>query len=61
MYKRQELLIPNEAINEAVKNEASAEEVNRIAKENKMRTLSHAARAYVTRGDTSIEEINRVL
>jgi type IV pilus assembly protein PilB len=56
-----ELLIPNEAINEAVKNEASAEEVSRIAKGNKMRMLEDAARSYVTQGLTSIEEINRVL
>ena len=56
-----ELLIPNEAINEAVKNEASAEEVSRIAKGNKMRMLEDAARTYVTQGITSIEEINRVL
>ena len=56
-----ELLIPNEAINEAVKNEASAEEVSRIAKGNKMRMLEDAARTYVTQGLTSIEEINRVL
>ena len=56
-----ELLIPNEAINEAVKNEASAEEVSRIAKGNKMRMLIDAARTYVTNGLTSVEEINRVL
>ena len=56
-----ELLIPNEAINEAVKNEASAEEVSRIAKDNKMRMLIDAARTYVTNGLTSVEEINRVL
>ena len=56
-----ELLIPNEAINEAVKNEASAEEVGRIAAENKMKTLQQAALNYVLRGDTSVEEINRVL
>ena len=56
-----ELLIPNEEINEAVKNEASAEEVSRIAKGNKMRMLEDAARTYVTQGLTSIEEINRVL
>jgi len=56
-----ELLIPNEAINEAVKNEASAEEVSRIAKDNKMRMLEDAARTYVTQGLTSVEEINRVL
>ena len=56
-----ELLIPNEAINEAVKNEASAEEVNRIASENKMKTLQQAALTYVVRGDTSVEEISRVL
>ena len=56
-----ELLIPNEAINEAVKNEASAEEVSRIAKGNKMRMLEDAARTYVTNGLTSVEEINRVL
>ena len=56
-----ELLIPNEAINEAVKNEASAEEVSRIAQDNKMRMLEDTARSYVTKGETSIEEINRVL
>ena len=56
-----ELLIPNEAINEAVKNEASANEVSRIAKGNKMRMLEDAARTYVTQGLTSVEEINRVL
>jgi len=56
-----ELLIPNEAINEAVKNEASAEEVSRIAKGNNMRMLEDTARSYVTKGETSIEEINRVL
>jgi len=56
-----ELLIPNEEINEAVKNEASAEEVSRIAKNNKMRMLEDAARTYVTQGLTSVEEINRVL
>ena len=56
-----ELLIPNEEINEAVKNEASAEEVSRIAKGNKMRMLEDAARTYVTQGLTSVEEINRVL
>ena len=56
-----ELLIPNEAINEAVKNEASADEVARIAKGNKMRMLIDAARTYVTNGLTSVEEINRVL
>ena len=56
-----ELLIPNEEINEAVKNEASAEEVSRIAQGNKMRMLEDAARTYVTQGITSIEEINRVL
>jgi len=56
-----ELLIPNEEINEAVKNEASAEEVSRIAKDNKMRMLEDAARTYVTQGLTSVEEINRVL
>ena len=56
-----ELLIPNEEIKEAVKNEASAEEVSRIAKGNKMRMLEDAARTYVTNGLTSIEEINRVL
>ena len=56
-----ELLIPNEAINEAVKNKASAEEVSRIAKDNKMRMLVDAARTYVTNGLTSVEEINRVL
>ena len=56
-----ELLIPNEEINEAVKNEASAEEVSRIAKDNKMRMLIDAARTYVTNGLTSVEEINRVL
>jgi len=56
-----ELLVPNEEINEAVKNEASAEEVSRIAKGNKMRMLEDAARTYVTQGLTSVEEINRVL
>ena len=56
-----ELLIPNEEINEAVKNEASAEEVSRIAKGNNMRMLEDTARSYVTKGETSIEEINRVL
>ena len=56
-----ELLIPNEEINEAVKNKASAEEVSRIAQGNKMRMLEDAARTYVTQGITSIEEINRVL
>jgi len=56
-----ELLIPNEEINEAVKEEASAEEVSRIAKNNKMRMLEDAARTYILKGETSIEEINRVL
>ena len=56
-----ELLIPNEEINEAVKNEASAEEVSRIAKSNNMRMLEDAAQSYVLKGETSIEEINRVL
>ena len=55
------MLIPNEAINEAVKNEASSEEVSRIAAEHKMKTLQQAAFNYVLRGDTSVEEINRVL
>ena len=50
-----------EWFNEAVKNEASAEEVGRIAAENKMKTLQQAALNYVLRGDTSVEEINRVL
>ena len=44
-----------------MKNEASAEEVSRIAKDNKMRMLEDAARTYVTQGLTSVEEINRVL
>ena len=56
-----ELLIPNEEINEAVKEEASAEEVSRIAKNNKMRMLEDTARNYILKGETSIEEINRVL
>ena len=56
-----ELLIPNEEINEAVKKEASAEEVSRIAKNNKMRMLEDTARNYILKGETSIEEINRVL
>jgi len=56
-----ELLIPNEAINEAVTNEASAEEVSRIAKDNKMRMLEDAAQTYVTQGLTSVEVINSVL
>jgi type II secretory ATPase GspE/PulE/Tfp pilus assembly ATPase PilB-like protein len=56
-----ELLIPNEEINEAVKNTASAEEVNRIAARNKMKTLQQAALASIKKGQTSVEEINRVL
>jgi type IV pilus assembly protein PilB len=56
-----ELLIPNEEINEAVKKEASAEELTRICRENKMKMLEDAALAYIKKGLTSIEEINRVL
>ena len=34
---------------------------NLIASENKMKTLQQAALTYVVRGDTSVEEISRVL
>ena len=55
-----ELLIPNQEIKDLIIKGASAGEIEAAAEAAGMYTLNNAAREYVLRGDTSIDEILRV-
>jgi len=55
-----ELLIPNQAIKDLVIKGASAGEIEAAAEANGMYSLNKAAREYVLKGETSLEEIMRV-
>lgn len=55
-----ELLIPNQEIKDLIIKGASAGEIEAAAEATGMYTLNNAAKEYVLRGDTSIDEILRV-
>jgi len=55
-----ELLVPNHEIKDLIINGASAGEIEVAAEANGMYSLNKAAKEYVLRGQTSIEEIMRV-
>ncbi len=55
-----ELLLPNEEISEMVNKRATSKEIEKIARQNGMNTLSESARQYVIDGTTSIEEMIRI-